>query len=107
MLKKSGFILSIILFVTITTMQFCRHNPDAPVPNTVVSNKAEVDEEYAGGTTTIFDATMNAFGFPAQNLTQYQKNKFSLGNSVFKTNWVVAPATTTAIDGIGPFLKNR
>lgn len=106
MFKKSGLVLSIILFLSITTMQFCRHNPDAPAPKTV-ANKAEVDEEYSGGATTIFDATMNAFGFPAQNLSQSQKNKFSLGNSVFKTNWVVAPATTTAIDGIGPFFNSR
>ncbi|WP_018344237.1 di-heme oxidoredictase family protein [Cytophaga aurantiaca] len=105
MFKKSSLILSVILFVSVTTMQFCHHNNDAPAPSN--SGTAEVDEEYSGGTTTIFDATMNAFGFPAQNLSQFEKNKFSLGNSVFKANWVVAPASTTSLDGLGPLFNSR
>lgn len=106
MFKKSGIILSVILFVSVTTMQFCHHNKDAPSP---ASNglTPEVDEQYSGGTTTIFDRSMNAFGFPAQNLSQYEKNKFSSGNSVFKANWVVAPASTTSLDGVGPFFNAR
>jgi len=107
MFKKSGLLLSVILFVSVTTMQFCRHNTDTPNPSSN-SLTAEVDEEYSGGTTTIFDMSMNAFGFPAQNLSLYEKNKFSLGNTVFKTNWVVAPSSTmTTIDGVGPLLNAR
>lgn len=105
MLKKSSLILAVIAFVSVTTMQFCHHNTDAPGPSNPAT--AEANEEYSGGTTTIFDATMNAFGFPAQNLSQYEKNKFSLGNSVFKANWVVAPATTTSLDGLGPLFNSR
>lgn len=105
MFKKSGLILSVILFVSITTMQFCHHNNDAPRPSVPLT--AEADEQYSGGTTTIFDASMNAFGFPAQNLILWEKNKFSLGNSVFKANWVVAPASTTSLDGVGPFFNAR
>lgn len=106
MFKKSGVILSLILFVSVTTMQFCRHNTDAPNPTTA-GPTAELDEEYSGGATTIFDITTNAFGFPSQNLSQWGKNKFSLGNSVFKANWVVAPASTTSLDGLGPFFNAR
>jgi CxxC motif-containing protein (DUF1111 family) len=105
MFKKSGLVLSLILFVSVTTMQFCHHN-DAPAP-TSNTRTAEVDEEYSGGSTTIFDATMNAFGFPAQNLSQSQKNKFSLGNSVFKLNWIGPSATQTSVDGVGPFFNSR
>ena len=105
MFKKSGLILSVILFVSVTTMQFCHHN-DNPNPSSN-SGTAEPREEYSGGTTTIFDATTNAFGFAAQNLSQWEKNKFSLGNSVFKANWVVAPASTTSLDGLGPFFNAR
>lgn len=106
MFKKSGLILSLILFTSVTTMQFCRRKSDEPVtPNAGLT--AENGEEFSGGGTTIFDASVNAFGFPAQNMSQTEKNKFSLGNSVFKTNWVVAPATATAIDGLGPFFNAR
>jgi CxxC motif-containing protein (DUF1111 family) len=103
MFKKSGLIISVILFTSVTTMQFCRRNTDAPAPS--LPRQAEKDEEYSGGTTTIFDATMNAFGFPAQNLSQWEKNKFSLGNTVFKANWLVAPSSTTSLDGLGPFFN--
>lgn len=106
MFKKSTLLLSIILFISVTTMQFCRRNTDAPNPSKVAS-RAEVDEEYSGGTATIFDATINAFSFPSQNLSQYQKNKFSLGNTVFNANWLVAPSSTTSLDGLGPFLNAR
>lgn len=107
MFKKSGLVLSLILFTSVTTMQFCRRKSDDPVAPPIPGLTAENGEELSGGGTTIFDASNNAFGFAAQNLTQADKNKFSLGNSVFKTNWVVAPATTTAIDGLGPFFNAR
>lgn len=105
MFKKTSLILAVILFVSVTTMQFCRHHKDAPGASN--SGTAEKDEEYSAGTTTVFDTTINAFGFPAQNLSQFEKNKFSLGNSVFKANWVVAPSSMTTIDGIGPLLNAR
>src|SRR6478609_9598102 len=104
MLKKTGLVLSVILFIAVTTMQFCRHKSEAPTePNSGLT--AENGEELSGGATTIFDASNNAFGFAAQNLSPADKNKFVLGNSVFKTNWVVATSTATASDGLGPFFN--
>jgi len=32
---------------------------------------------------------------------------FSMGNGVFKTNWVAAPASTQAVDGLGPIYNAR
>jgi len=106
MFKKTGLVLSVILFTSVTTMQYCRRTSEDP-SNPASSRTAENGEELSGGATTIFDASNNAFGFAAQNLSQADKNKFALGNSVFKTNWVVAPASTTSLDGLGPFFNAR
>ena len=101
--KKTGLMLSGILFISVTTMQFCHHSKkDDPAPSS-----ADVNEELSGGATTIFDASSNAFSFAAPNMSQTEKNSFSSGHSFFNTNWVTAPATTTLVDGVGPFFNSR
>ena len=48
------------------------------------------------------DRTRNAFGHPFPRLTREERRTFFVGNSFFKQNWVRAPSTTTARDGLGP-----
>lgn len=67
----------------------------------------EENEQYLGGTTTIFDASVNAFSFQAPNLNSQEQLDFFVGNSLFNKNWVVAPASTTARDGLGPLFNAR
>lgn len=55
-----------------------------------------------GGDTTRPDATRNAFGLPAANLDGDERRRFELGDSFFTQNWVTAPASTGARDGLGP-----
>ena len=55
-----------------------------------------------GGETTRDDATLNAFGLPAPKLTNEQRRLFERGDSLFTQNWVTAPASTDARDGLGP-----
>lgn len=55
-----------------------------------------------GGETTIFDTSANAFTFAARNLSDAERNSFSLGDHFFNRNWVTAPASTTGDDGLGP-----
>ena len=55
-----------------------------------------------GGETTRGDATLNAFGFPAPKLTNEERRLFERGDSLFTRNWVTAPASTDARDGLGP-----
>ncbi len=62
-----------------------------------------VEERLPGGGTTVADASENAFGFPAANLAASRSDPFFVGNSFFKTNWVIAPASTEGRDGLGPF----
>src|SRR5262245_31008015 len=59
-------------------------------------------ERSAGGETTVFDASPNAFGFPAANLALSRSDAFFVGNSFFRTNWVAAPSSVEGRDGLGP-----
>jgi CxxC motif-containing protein (DUF1111 family) len=70
-------------------------------------DRAEPGEELSGGATTVFDASRNAFSFPAANLASERQTEFFVGNSFFKKNWVEAPASTSARDGLGPHFIAR
>lgn len=73
-------------------------------------HSAPVDDaegEMTGGQTTVFATGRNAFSFPAANLTDAERTRFVIGNSFFKRNWVQAPASTTARDGLGPHFIAR
>jgi CxxC motif-containing protein (DUF1111 family) len=62
----------------------------------------EPGEELAGGDTTVFDTTQNAYANAAANLHGERRDGFFVGNSIFNRNWVVAPSSTTGLDGLGP-----
>ncbi len=68
---------------------------------------AEVGEELSGGQVTVFDAGPNAFGQQAPGLEGLQELEFFVGNSFFNQNWVVAPASAAARDGLGPLFNAR
>ncbi|MDB5930165.1 MAG: thiol oxidoreductase [Polaromonas sp.] len=65
------------------------------------------DDEKTGGDTTVFATGRNAFSFPLANLPDDERTRFSIGNSFFRRNWVQAPASTTARDGLGPHFIAR
>lgn len=65
----------------------------------------EPGAELLGGATTIFDATRNAYTFAARNLDDAGRSAFSLGDHFFNRNWVTAPASTSANDGLGPMFN--
>lgn len=56
----------------------------------------------SGGEGTAYEATQNAFGLSARNLERDQRRLFEIGDSLFTLNWVTAPSSTTARDGLGP-----
>ncbi len=49
---------------------------------------ASADYRLPGGETTIFDASREAFGLPADNLNPRDFAKFFSGDTLFNTNWV-------------------
>jgi CxxC motif-containing protein (DUF1111 family) len=63
--------------------------------------------ERTGGDTTVWATGQQAFSFPAANLEDEERTRFAIGNSFFKRNWVEAPASTTARDGLGPHFIAR
>lgn len=58
--------------------------------------------EKLGGETTAYATNVNAFSLSARNLTNEERRTFEVGDSFFTQNWVTAPASTTARDGLGP-----
>ena len=60
-----------------------------------------------GGQASIYDETPNAFAQPAPGLDRDQELLFFVGNSFFNQNWVTAPASTRARDGLGPLFNTR
>ena len=56
----------------------------------------------SGGEGTVDLGTRNAFGTSARNLTNLERRDFEVGDSFFTQNWVTAPASTEARDGLGP-----
>ena len=65
----------------------------------------DLDQVYAealGGDTTAYTAGSNAFELSARNLTNEERRTFEIGDSFFTQNWVAAPASTEARDGLGP-----
>ena len=65
------------------------------------------DDEKTGGETTVYATGRNAFSFPFANLNDAERTRFVIGNSFFKRNWVQAPASTKARDGLGPHFIAR
>jgi len=63
--------------------------------------------ERTGGDTTVFATGRNAFSFPLANLDDAEAARFVVGNSFFRRNWVEAPASTGARDGLGPHFIAR
>jgi CxxC motif-containing protein (DUF1111 family) len=60
----------------------------------------------AGGVATSVTG-QTAFGQPLPNISRAHRHQFSVGNSFFNDNWVMAPASAGARDGLGPFFHAR
>ena len=64
------------------------------------------DEPLQGGTNgTINLETDEAFAQPIPPMLTADEINFKVGRSFFHTNWVTAPASTTAVDGLGPIFN--
>jgi len=55
-----------------------------------------------GGDTTLVIANENAYARAVPTLPTEELRKFTFGNRLFNTNWVTAPASVDAFDGLGP-----
>lgn len=67
----------------------------------------EEHEQLSGGEASVNDASPLAFSMPISGLSNDDELLFAVGNSFFRQNWVTAPSSTTARDGLGPFFNAR
>jgi CxxC motif-containing protein (DUF1111 family) len=95
-----NYIKALVVLVGILSFSCSKDNDNEYIPLT-----AEEGEQYSGGETTIFNKSEEAFGFFAPNLSFDEQSDFGVGNSFFRQNWVAAPSSTTARDGVGPFFN--
>lgn len=59
----------------------------------------------SGGAATVDNSGANAFAQSSPGLDSDQRRAFVVGNNFFNDNWVTAPASTTARDGLGPMFN--
>ncbi|MDR6605204.1 di-heme oxidoredictase family protein [Pseudomonas synxantha] len=69
--------------------------------------RADPGEARSGGSATVRKTDQNAFSMPSANLPPSRRVDFSVGNSFFRSPWVIAPSTTTARDGLGPLFNTN
>ena len=70
-------------------------------------SQPEPGEALSGGSTTVMKFDQNAYSMPSANLVPMRRLDFSVGNSFFRNPWVIAPASTTARDGLGTLLNTN
>ena len=63
--------------------------------------------EKTGGETTAFATGRNALSSALATLSDPEHARFEVGHSFFNRNWVEAPSSTTARDGLGPHFIAR
>ena len=102
LLRRPGLLVLaatlLILIAAVALLAACGGEAPTPEPTPIpLVLAAELGEA-----TTAFTTTRNAFGLPARNLNTQQRRTFAVGNSFFRQNWVTAPASTKARDGLGP-----
>jgi CxxC motif-containing protein (DUF1111 family) len=67
----------------------------------------EPGEERSAGQATVKRQDRQAYSLPSATLPREQRLDFSVGNSFFRSPWVIAPSSTTARDGLGPLFNTN
>ncbi len=93
------FLLPVVLILSLTSCQ-----KDLKTSPAIVTDEGEV---FSAGPGTVFNDGPNAFGFQIDGLQGDDELRFFVGNSFFNQNWVQAPSSTTARDGLGPLFNSR
>lgn len=72
-------------------------------------SKPEAGEDKPGGGATSRGSTntANAFSLSSGNMEFKRELNFKIGNAIFRKNWVSAPSSTDASDGLGPLFNSR
>lgn len=65
------------------------------------------EDRPGGAATASGPRDVNAFSQPSANLSFERRLDFTVGNGVFRKQWVSAPSSTTSSDGLGPLFNAR
>lgn len=76
-------------------------------PATDFASPEKFERMSAGAATAKSRPNNNAFSSPAGNLGFEGERDFKLGDGIFKKEWVSAPSSTQASDGLGPLFNAR
>ncbi len=70
---------------------------------------AEQFESLSGGAATVRTKLVNRdiYSQPSANLTLDGRQRFQIGNGLFRKDWVASPSSTLASDGLGPLFNAR
>ena len=71
------------------------------------ASEVPLDPRLAGPGASVADETGYAFTHALPALTTAEREDFLVGNNFFSDNWVTAPSSTTARDGLGPTFNAR
>ncbi len=85
------------LLLTASLLGGCSRGPDVTA----------LLQPQSGGDTTVHENSRQAFSQPAANLVSADRATFFVGNAFFNSPWVVAPASASARDGLGPLFNAR
>jgi CxxC motif-containing protein (DUF1111 family) len=79
------------------------------LPPTADFTKLEEGEAKPGGGATSRGSldNANAFSLSSGNMDFMRELDFKIGNGIFRKNWVSAPSSTDASDGLGPLFNSR
>ncbi len=80
---------------------------DITLPATDFSKPEKFEKMQGGAATTPKVGDANALSQPSANLSFADKERFSLGNGIFRKDWVTSPSSTQASDGLGPLFNSR
>lgn len=70
-------------------------------------SQLQFQRALSGGKATVFADSRAAYSLPVDGLNDEQQTDFFVGNSFFNRNWVQAPASASARDGLGPLFNAR
>lgn len=88
-----------ILLYSITLLTSCGQS------SSDTSAVTDLGPQYSAGSYTVFDTSSAAYGHAFFSLSGDELSEFKAGKSLFDKPWVVAPSSTEARDGLGPFFN--
>lgn len=101
--RELSLIVSSLLFIALIFFACKKNNETDPVQNPVSEKGEELPVDYL----SVYDESENAYNHAIPGLSDADQVLFVVGNSFNRMNWVTAPSSATATDGLGPLFNAR